>query len=82
MSNLTNNSFGLLIANSNFKFKVQWIKNIEDYIFINSKNEELIIFKKQGDSLIKKYILLTNGQVRDRILDVFIVKMIPNLIVN
>jgi len=77
----SNNSFGLFIANSNFNFKVEWIKNIDDYLFVNSTNEELIVFKRESDELIKNYILLTNGQVRDKILDVFIVNLLPNLIV-
>lgn len=83
MSNIfNNNSFGLFVPNSNFNFKVEWIKNIEDHLFINTKNEELIIFKKNGDDLLKKFILLTNGQVREKILDVFLINLIPNLIVK
>ncbi len=83
MTNLnTNNSFGLFIPNSNFNFKVEWIKNIEDCLFVNSTNEELILFKREKEELSKKYILLTKSQNRDKILDVFIVDLLPNLIVS
>ncbi len=83
MTNTNNiNSFGLFIANSNFNFRVEWIKNIDNYLFVNSTNEELIIFKKESEELSKKYILLSNGQTRDKILDVFIVDLLPNLIVK
>lgn len=82
MTNLiNNNSFGLFIPNSNFNFKVEWIKNIEDYLFVNSANEELIIFKIEKEELVKKYILLTKSQNRDNTIDVFIVNLLPNLIV-
>lgn len=81
MSHLNNNTFGLFISNSNLNFKVEWIKNIDDYLFVNSTNEELIIFKKEEEELNKKYILLTNGQVRNKILDVFLVNTISNLVV-
>lgn len=82
MSSLNqNNSFGLFIPNSNFNFKVEWIKNIEEFLFVNTINEELIIFKREKEELAKKFILLTKCQSRDKIIDVFIVNLLPNLIV-
>jgi len=49
---------------------------------VNSTNEELILFKREKEELSKKYILLTKSQNRDKILDVFIVDLLPNLIVS
>ena len=68
---------GMTILNSDLKFKSKKLKVINDYLFVITDSNEVIVFKKEEDIINnisyfeKRYILLTNVQERQEIFDIF-----------
>ena len=68
---------GMTILYSDLKFKSKKLKVINDYLFVITDSNEVIVFKKEEDIINnisyfeKRYILLTNVQERQEIFDIF-----------
>ena len=68
---------GLTILNSDLQFKTKKLKIIGDYLFIITQTNEIVAFKKEEDKINnlsyfeKRYIILTNVQEREEIIDLF-----------
>lgn len=81
------NSIGLYIPNYDYTFQAKKVKAIQNFIFVTTKQNEIIVYKKDEDTnnniskLICKFILLTHSQIRSNIVDIFIIKNFPSLLV-
>ena len=76
---------GMTILNSDLKFKSKRLKIINNYLFVITDSNEIIVFKQKEDTVInlnyfeKRYILLNNVQEREEIFDLFCLDSINNL---
>ena len=77
----------MTIPNSDLSFDCKNMKIIENYLFIITSTNEIIIFKKEDDLINKvsyfdkKYIILSNYQTREDIFNLFIMNA-PDSILN
>ena len=67
-------NIGFTIPNSNYSFKLKKLKLIDDYLFIITELNEVLVYKKENNKTFykKKYIFLTSKQKRENIFDLFI----------
>ena len=67
-------NIGFTIPNNNYSFKLKKLKLIEDYLFIITELNEILVYKKEKNKIFykKKYIFLTSKQKRENIFDLFI----------
>ena len=76
---------GMTILNSDLKFKSKRLKIINNYLFVITDTNEVIVFSKEEDKINnlsyfeKRYILLNNVQEREEIIDIFTLDSINNL---
>jgi hypothetical protein len=83
-----NNSLGLYIPNSDYSFQCKKVKPVDDWLFVITKDNEIITYKREDDRVIKisdlkkKFILFTHIQNREEIFDIFVMKMSESLLVN
>ena len=76
---------GMTILNSDLKFKSKKLKIINNYLFVITDTNEIIVFKKEEDTINnlsyfqKRYILLSNVQEREEIIDIFGLDSINNI---
>jgi hypothetical protein len=80
------NNLGLYIPNSDYIFKAKRVKAILDYIFLITKQDEIIVFERKDETygtsaLKKKFILFTHPQKRQPLVDIFIAQVMPSLMV-
>ena len=68
---------GMTILNSDLKFKSKKLKIINNYLFVITDSNEVLVFKKEEDQINnvcyfeKRYIILNNVQEREDIIDIF-----------
>jgi hypothetical protein len=77
-----NNTIGLTISNPDINFEIKKLKNIDKYLLITTKNEEIIVYKEEHNIFNKKYVLLTHPQKRKEIFDIFLIHGLNNFLVN
>ena len=76
---------GMTILNSDLKFKSKRLKIINNYLFVITDTNEVIVFSKEEDKINnlsyfeKRYILLNNVQEREEIIDIFALDSINNI---
>ena len=76
---------GMTILNSDLKFKSKKLKIINNYLFVITDTNEVIVFKKEEDKINnlnyfeKRYILLNNVQEREEIIGIFGLDSINNI---
>ena len=76
---------GMTILNSDLKFKSKKLKIINNYLFVVTDTNEVIVFKKQEDTINnisyfeKRYLLLNNVQEREEIIYIFALDSINNI---
>ena len=69
---------GMTILNSDLKFKSKKLKVINNYLFVVTDTNEVIVFSKEEDTINnlsyfeKRYIILNNVQERDEIITPFL----------
>ena len=75
----------MTILNSDLKFKSKKLKIINNYLFVVTDTNEVIVFKKQEDTINnisyfeKRYLLLNNVQEREEIIYIFALDSINNI---
>ena len=68
---------GMTILNSDLKFKSKKLKIVNNYLFVITDTNEIIVFSKEEDTINnlsyfeKRYIILNNVQEREEIIDIF-----------
>jgi len=77
-------SLGFYIPNSDYTFQVEKIICREDFMFIITKENEVIVYQKKLESsgqyvFVRRFLLLTHPQVRKGILDIFLIKLSQSL---
>jgi hypothetical protein len=77
-----NNTIGLTIPNPDFTFEIKKLKNIDKYLLMITKREEIIVYKEESNTFNQKYVLLTHPQKRKSINDVFILDGVNSLLVT
>ena len=76
---------GITILNSDLKFKSKRLKTINNYLFVITDTNEVLVFSKEEDKINnlsyyeKRYILLNNVQEREEIIDIFALDSINNI---
>lgn len=70
--NDTNKKLGFTILNSDFKFEAKNVYIELDWLFIITYNNEILVFIFNEDQFSKKYALLTNPQVREQFIDLYV----------
>jgi hypothetical protein len=78
-----NNTIGLAISNPDFSFEIKKLKNINEYLLLTTKNEEIIVYKEEShnNTFNKKYVLLTHPQKRKSVFELFILNGVNNSLV-
>ena len=83
------NYLSLCVHNTDYEFQARLVKSVENYVFVITEKEEVIVYKRIGDvnnycsNLEKQYILLTHPQERTPIFDVFIIdNYVPGVVIN
>jgi hypothetical protein len=76
-----NNTIGLTIPNPDLTFEIKKLKNIDKYLLMITKREEIIVYKEENNTFNKKYVLLTHPQKRKGVSDIFILSGVNNLLV-
>ena len=76
---------GMTILNSDLRFKSKRLKIINNYLFVITDTNEIIVFKKEEDNINnlsyfeKKYIILSDVQEREEIIEIFGLDSINNI---
>ena len=79
---------GFTIPNADLKFSCKKTKIFEDYLFVITNSNEILTFKKEEDQINKvsyyekKYLILTNMQEREEILNMFIMDSSNQILTN
>ena len=76
---------GMTILNSDLKFKSKKLKVINNYLFVVTDTNEVLVFSKEEDTVNnlsyfeKRYIILNSVQERDEIIDIFGLDSVDNM---
>ena len=79
---------GLTLLNPDLDFSVKSIKLREDYLFIITKNNEILVYLKNEDTINKvsfykkKFLVLTHPQIRPEIFEIFIMNSANKILVQ
>lgn len=71
---MNNHKIGFFIPNSDFNFTIKRIINRYNLLFVITTHNEIIVFDVNENEYTKKFLLLTNTQERENILEIFIVE--------
>lgn len=82
--NNSNIQLGFYIPNSDYTFQAEKIICREDFMFIITKENEVIVYQKKQETsgqfvFSRRFLLLTHPQVRQGILDIFLIKLSQSL---
>lgn len=81
MMNNINPSLGFYIPNSDYLFQANTVIVRKNYCFVITNEKEIIVFEKTNVNnenyleLNKKFILFSNPQIREKIIDIFLVRL-------
>jgi len=77
-----NNFLGLYIPNPNTCFSLVNLKAINNYIFLITKENEIIVLTNNDSVIQKKFILFTTSQKRAKITNIFLIKKVETILVK